>query len=519
MKHAAFLLSALLAMSDAPAAGSADQVESTYPLPPGSAPGAVVLLQGPAEGGRFVPNSHTLPAATAPAPAPAPMPLHANLLATASVRPFGLDERVRIEHGAGTLRLSCAPGTRAAGVLVGGPWYLSRAQLALEARFSGAGTFRMQVADAADATRERARDMGELPGAVAGARLALPLPAGLDRRAWRQFVIQCPPHAASLVLDRLALVPLPVSGGRRATWIWDATQWQADGAALLDWARREGIGELFIVVPLQGDKVRAPAALAAFVQRAQAMGIAVSSVDGDPHMVLPQQHGATIRRARAYAAYNAGAAPDARLRAIQFDIEPYLLPAQSLAPADIDRHYLALAGALRRATGNMALEFVVPYWWSEKTALLASLARVADGLAVMDYRTAPDEIVRFGVPFLDWAAQYGKRVHIALEAGPVAPELQRRYLRVAPGTPGRLALVEDGGQQVLVLLREPAIVRGATMFRFDSERLFDGSATSFHAGRERLRALLPALENDFSAWPGFAGIALHGWRQGARPQH
>lgn len=512
MKHAAVLLSALLAMSEAPAAGSADQVEATYPLPPGSTPGAVILLQGPAGSGRFIPNSHTLPAASAPAPAPEPMPLHANLLAAASVRPFGIEERVRIEHDAGKLRLSCSPGTRAAGVLLSGPWYLARAKLALEARFSGAGAFRMLVADAADAARERARDMGDLPAASAATRLALPLPAGLERASWRQFVIQCPPHAASLVLDHLALVPLPVSSGRRATWIWDATQWQADGAALLDWAGREGIGELFVVVPLQGDKVRAPAALAAFIRRAHAAGIAVSAVEGDPHMVLPRQHAATVRRARAYAAYNAGAAPEARLRAIQFDIEPYLLPAHILAPADSDRHYLALASALRSASGNLALEFVVPYWWSEKKEMLTTLAELADGLAVMDYRTAPDEIVRFGMPFLDWAAQYGKRVYIALEAGPVAPELQRRYLRMAPGMPGRLALTEDGGQQVLVLLRAPAIVPGAAMFRFDGERLFDGSATSFHADKERLRALLPGLERDFSAWPGFAGVALHSWR-------
>lgn len=514
MKRVAVLLSALLAMSDAPAAGSADQVEATYPLPPGSTPGTVILLQGPAESGRFVPNGHTLPAATPPAPAPASMPLHVNLLAAASVRPFGLEERVRIEHDGGKLRLSCSAGTRAAGVLLGGPWTLARAQLTLEAGFSATGAFRIQVADAADAARERARDMGELPAASAAAQLALPLPAGLERAAWRQFVIQCPPHAASLVLDRLALVPLPVASGRRATWIWDATQWQAAGAALLDWAGREGIGELFIVVPLRGDKVGAPAALAAFVRRAHAAGIAVSSVEGDPHMVLPQQHAATVRRARAYAAYNASVAPEARLRAVQFDIEPYLLPAQVLAPADSDRHYLALAGALRRAAGKMALEFVVPYWWSEKKELLAALAKQADGLAVMDYRTAPDEIVRFGTPFLDWGAQYGKRVHIALEAGPVAPELQRRYLRAAPGAPGRLALVEDGGQQVLVLLREPAIVPGAAMFRLDGERLFDGGATSFHADKARLRALLPGLERDFSAWPGFAGVALHGWHPG-----
>ncbi|MFC5462121.1 hypothetical protein [Massilia niabensis] len=493
-----------------PLGTGAAQVEAIYPLPAADVPGSVILLQGVA-GERFAPNSHTLPVPGAPAPAPAPMPLNTNLLAAASVRAFGREERVRVEHGEAGLQLSCRAGMRAAGVLVTGPWYLPRAQLAVRARFSGDGAFRVQVADTQDAAREHAHDLGKL-GAVSGkSTLAMPMPAGLDRARWRQFVIQCPPHAASLVLDSLALEPVPGSPGRRATWIWEAARWQA-GGALLDWAGREGIGELFIVVPLQEGRVREPAALAAFVQRAHAAGISVSSVDGDPHMVLPEQHGATIRRARAYAAYNASAAPEARLRAIQFDIEPYLLPANTIAPPEADRQYMALARALRRAAGKTTLEFVVPYWWSEKPELLAALAGAADGLAVMDYRTDPDEIVRFGVPFLDWAAHHGKRVHIALEAGPVAPETQRRYVRAPSGEAGSLVVAEAGGHRILVLLRAPAAVPGAAVYRLEGERVFDGSATSFHGDQARLRDLLPRLERDFSAWPGFAGVALHEWR-------
>ena len=519
MKQAAALLSALLSMSASAQVGigvDAAQVEARYPLPAGDTPGAVILLQGAAAGGRFSPNSHTLPAPAAPVPARAPMPLHENLLGQASVRAYGLEERLRVEHGPAGLQLSCAAGTRPAGVLLQGPWYLPRAALRLQARFSGAGTFRIAVADAQDAARERSRELddmrGELHAGAGEGTLAMALPAGLDRASWRQFVIHCPSDAATLKLDSLSLEPVPGAIPPRATWIWDSAEWLAGGAALLDWARSEGIGELFIVVPLKGDTVADPAALGGFIRRARAAGIAVSSVDGDPHMVLPAQHDATVRRARAYAAYNAAAAPEARLRAIGFDIEPYLLPAGTLLPADADRHYLTLARALRRAAGKTALEFVVPYWWSEKTALLESLARVADGLAVMDYRTAPGEIVRFGVPFLDWAARHGKRVHIALEAGPVAPETQRRYLRAATGEPGSLMLVQAGAQSMLVLLRAPATVPGAVMYRLEGERIFDGSATSFHRNEARLRALLPGLERDFSAWPGFAGVALHGWR-------
>ena len=282
--------------------------------------------------------------------------------------------------------------------------------------------------------------------------------------------------------------------------------------ALLAWAKDEGIGELFIVVTLDGPRVRDPQLLRAFVRKATSAGIAVTSVEGDPHMALPNHRAATADRARAFAAYNREAAPEERLRAMQFDVEPYLLSDAVLPPNERDREYLAMARALREAAGGMPLEFVVPFWWWDKTELLDGLAKVADGLAIMDYRTAPDEIYRFAVPFLDWATVHGKRVHIALEAGRVGAERQRRYVRADANEAGELLLAQAGETPVLVLLRQPAKTAGGPLFRFSSERILDGSATSFYGDKDKLRRLLPELERDLGAWPGFAGIALHGWR-------
>ena len=68
------------------------------------------------------------------------------------------------------------------------------------------------------------------------------------------------------------------------------------------------------------------------------------------------------------------------------------------------------------------------------------------------------------------------------------------------------------GQQVLVLLRQPLAHPRATPYKLVDSRRIDGSATTFHKDKDALRALLPRLEADFGAWPGFAGIALHEWR-------
>jgi hypothetical protein len=72
--------------------------------------------------------------------------------------------------------------------------------------------------------------------------------------------------------------------------------------------------------------------------------------------------------------------------------------------------------------------------------------------------------------------------------------------------------VRVGGFNVLLVSNKPWVQPGAQPFRLENTVQFDGSATSFSRDRERLQALLPRLERDFGAWPGFAGIALHEYR-------
>jgi hypothetical protein len=264
-------------------------------------------------------------------------------------------------------------------------------------------------------------------------------------------------------------------------------------------------------VPFKDDAVREPAALAAFIRAAGTRGIRVLSVDGDPHMVLPEQQPALARMVRAYAAYNASVEAAARLAGLQFDVEPYLLPAYGSGKIDWDARYLAMARTLRTAAGSLHLELVVPFWWDGRTALLDGLAPLVDGLAVMDYRTDPAQLREFAVPFLDWGVRHHKQVRIALEAGEIAAETQRRYVRAGAGEAADLLRLRINGQQVLALLKEP-VSAGNNMeaFRLQSAREIDGSATTFHKDKPALLRLLPGLESDFSAWDeAFGGIALH----------
>jgi hypothetical protein len=494
------------------------RVETLFPLAPDEQVERTILLHGRVRDGRFAVSEHLLPSSRPGAPGRGAMPLRTNLLEGMQLRVFGVEERVRASLDGGSLTVDCGEGSHAAGVLLSGPWFLPRARLRLAASYAGGAGFSLQAADGAHAARESALALGQLPprAAAGAAPLGLALPAALGREDWRHFVLQCPAQAGSLTLDALRLEPDPAPNAKpaaRATWVWKAADWREHGGRLLDWAAAHGVRELYITVPFKNEKVEAPARLAAFIRAAGARGVRVLSVDGDPHMVLPERQAALARMVHAYAAYNAGAAPDARLAGLQFDVEPYLLPEYGAGKADWDARYLAMARTLREAAGKLRLELVVPFWWDSKTTLLDGLAPLVDGLAVMDYRTDPAQVSRFAVPFLDWGARHGRQVRIALEAGPIAPETQRRYVRADAGEAAGLLHLRLGGQQVLAVLREPVAAAGAEAgapFRLQSTREIDGSATTFHHDKAALLRLLPALESDFSAWDGaFGGIALH----------
>ena len=488
-----------------------DAIAAIHALSPSAAQalGERILLQGPERDGKFNIGSVTGTGGSGGPAAPdraQPMPMLENLLHALKPRVFGVEERVQVRLEGGRLHLQCGAGSRPAGVLLAAPWYLPLARMELKLQADASGRFEVSMADAARAAKENALGLGTI-GAGRQRTTAFALPReGFDRAGWRSFSIACPPHAAELLLEDLRLAPHASRPAPRSAWVWDAKAWAAQPEAVLSQAAEKGVRTLFVSVPVSGDAVEEPQALAAFVRRAHAAGVAVWSVDGDPHMVLPGEHAKTVARVRAYAAYNAGVEPGARLGGMQFDIEHYLLPGYELSASELDRHYTGLARKLRRAAQGMPLEFVVPFWWAGKAELMKGLAASASAVNVMNYRTDPEQIRRFAVPFLDWGTVHGKKVRIALEAGPVDVEQQRRYARAQEG---ELWLVRVEQTPVLVLLKEARRNPLGPAFRLESQSVFDGSATSFHRDPSRLVKLLPELESVFAAWPAFSGIALH----------
>lgn len=443
-----------------------------------------------------------------------PLPLGSNLLPSLRASVFGAESRAEVSMKDGQLHLQCRAGSQPAGIRLDSGAYLPRASVQLQMSGSGSGNFEILAASATQAGSGAASRLGHLQARTEPELHSWKLSPTGDPAGWRHWTIACPRDAGNLRLHNLQLVPQERALPSRSTWVWQADEWQQAPDRVLMRARQYGLSTLFITIPQDAGNVRQPARLADFIRRAHASGLAVWGVDGDPAMVLPKERQATLARARAYAQFNRTMPPEARLTGVQFDVEPYLLPGRVLSDAESDQQYLALVQALHRTlqesashrNPELALEMVVPFWWAGRTALLTALAPSLGGLVVMNYRTNPEDIYRFAVPFLDWGERHGKSVRIALEAGPIAPETRHRYERAETG---EMWQVHEGGRHFLLTLDQPLKNPGGAAFRLVNTYILDGSATTFKADIPALLRQLPILEQTFSAWPGFTGMALH----------
>ena len=431
------------------------------------------------------------------------IPVGVDLLPRTTAMPFGSEGRAQVELRDGRLVLDCAAGSQPAGVLirVAGRGLPQGAALSASARFQSTGNF---VIGASDDRRSKAGDPLTLGNLSAR---PVELPATLDWNTLESFTVSCPARASRLELSELVLKPKTENAPpRRALWAWQAQSWMNDSAALLAKAERARADTLFVTVPVAEGTVAQPQRLADFVSAASARHVAIWAVVGDPRAVTPDGQAQFSKLAAAFDAYNRSAAPAARLAGIQYDIEPYLNPGYAAAPEAWQEAYLATLEELRQQAA-LPVDVAIPFWWKDP-ALLEPLAQYVDSITVMDYRSDPLAIRSFAQPFLEWGAQHGRRVRIALEYGPIPDETHRHY---RPAQDGDVALISASGTPALVKLaeRRPAAPPIERVYEHSRDSVAPGKNITFAGQRDALLKITTELEQLWSAWPGFAGIALH----------
>ncbi|PKL75571.1 MAG: hypothetical protein CVV27_14670 [Candidatus Melainabacteria bacterium HGW-Melainabacteria-1] len=336
----------------------------------------------------------------------------------------------------------------------------------------------------------------------------------------------------------------------RAVWLWQTDQFLDPvlRKGILNQLQAEGVRRLF--VQLSGREGGQPGevqldrnAWLPAIRDAQASGIQVHALDGDPRYAQDDWHPGVLATVRSVLAYNQAAPPDARFGGIQYDIEPYLLPGYFGA-----REQELKQGLIRLIDGMSTLRrpgfeigLAVPFWldspdeftgqwpWlsfrGQQRQLSEHLIDRVDYLALMSYRTSLHG--RSGLLAnirheLAMANRLGKGILVGLETSPLphessylftgAPQRgwpqpsQRDQLAIAggPADTWRIWWIPGGETP------PPAPVDPVWHWPLKTYSVTTPESLSFATlGWPKLRETVEALEYQLQGAPSFQGVVLH----------
>lgn len=474
------------------------------PVSPGSDLNTIALA-GAGRKEAFVPTAARLGSPKDGPPRPGLLPMGRGLLSHLSARPFGVEERVGIVRTDGAIVVSCREGSEPAGVVLDPVARRLPGNIRLRLRWEA----RDGAAFSIGISPRHGTPSSLVPLSMSE---SIVLPADLRSPDAPWFVITCPNEPGRLDLMDLRLVPEGVADGPvpKAAWAWKPALWRDHPDALLRRARDFGLTRLFVAVEIVGDELKDAAAFARFVARARAVGVEVAVAEGDPAMALEAGRAKALRRLRVLVDHQRHTEASGQIAGVQYDIEPYLLPAYASDPQKVLQGWAETVEALGAVATALELDVVLPFWLAEDELaakhVLPKVGAWADRVTVMAYRTAEEEVQAAAEPLLAWAAELGLPIHVALEAGPVEEETTRVYGRAAEGD---LWVLPQKAGTLIVLLDRPRR-GGPLVFAMSHENTVPPSRVSFLGDGERLRRVLETVSPVLRAWPSFAGFALHG---------
>ena len=220
--------------------------------------------------------------------------------------------------------------------------------------------------------------------------------------------------ATVLVLGVLATTvpasaaPRPSSAGARAMWVWD----RPGVPALVDFARRHGVRDLFVSTP--GDLATSPDLpwFRSLRTSTSAAGIRLHALGAEVWWL--DDHAAA-------AAWQHQVLATGLFDGVHLDVEPWLHPEWGSDPSALLTSWVALLQQSSAATG-LRVEADIPFWLHEhavggRPADEAVIGAV-DAVTVMSYRdtaTGPDSITGISRTALATAGRLGRPVRLAVE--------------------------------------------------------------------------------------------------------
>ena len=242
----------------------------------------------------------------------------------------------------------------------------------------------------------------------------------------------------------------------RAMWVWDTS----DAQAVVTLATSRGIGQLYAAVPPHVDSSPKLAELQQLVALADAAGLRVDALGGDPGWVDNPAWVVTTWLQPALAT--------GLFTGVHVDIEPYTTAAWTKNRKAVIKKYLTTLDTLHTAAAGTPIEADIPFWFDEIAAngstLDREIMRRTEAVAVMAYRNTAG----------------GSDGTIALSANEIRAGVDL-------GVPVRI------GQETNFLGTDPTEVKqtfhGMTLAQMDSQ--------------------LALVRDAFAASPAFAGLAVH----------
>lgn len=490
------LLPWAVALLPTPLAQAQEQIIWEAPAMTGWREADSVEVHGRMENGVFHPDSIAIPQHSGNA-LPALIHLDENIIDSAQIRPFGVEERVQARKVKQGIAIECGLGDAPAGLVLRWPGF--RFPIGFGGRWNMEGgataAIGVSVVKAGDDAPSEAVEVLTRDG------LSLPFQ---DIGAQQALILTCPAQGASGLLESVRLVSAESSRAAtpRGTWIWQEQLWRAAPEKFANAAVKAGFNELAIQVPTVPDE-----ALARLAKVLDGKGITLRLVDGDPSMATAeglQKALARLDRLRRWSAtyWRTGNQP-----VLELDIEPYGEARFAADPAAGWRGWAEAVRKLAVAWGHPVV-IDVPWWMLQSEAGAAALQIVRPSvqeIVVMAYRTEPQLILDAAEP---WLAT-GARVQVAIETGPVANEVTRTYRRAKRGA----LRLSDGNAKLFQSVQEAA--PGEVAYELAVQNIVKGDRVSFFGALDRALEVERKLNPVLKGWTGYNGFRLHGWPMAA----
>ena len=119
----------------------------------------------------------------------------------------------------------------------------------------------------------------------------------------------------------------------KSAWFWLPNLWMETPDKIFNVTQKLGINRIYITVPTNNGEVSRPAELRKFITNAHKQSLQVWAVLGDKSAVTIEGVATFLNASAAYGAFNDESNSSEKLKGLQLDIEPYLIPGYSQDPA------------------------------------------------------------------------------------------------------------------------------------------------------------------------------------------